>query len=143
MFCSESCLQCCCVPGYSLPSLLSGLVCLVFMLRYLIHLDLSIMQGENYGSISLIPQSNVHFVQYHLLKMLCISGFFIKKSGVHMNVDLCLVFCLFPLTNMLILMPIPCDLLLYITKAHYYNLKLGMMRFPQLFFCRSRPFQLS
>ena len=39
-------------------------------LRFLIHLDLSFVHGDRYGSIFILLQVDIHFCQHHLLKML-------------------------------------------------------------------------
>ena len=41
-----------------------------FMLRSLIYLDLSFVQGDKYESIWILLHADIQFDQYHLLKML-------------------------------------------------------------------------
>ena len=41
-----------------------------FMLRFLIHLDLSFVQSDKYGSICIFLCVDIQLVQHHLLKML-------------------------------------------------------------------------
>jgi hypothetical protein len=41
------------------------------MLMTLIHLYLSFVQGDNYGSIFILLQRDSQLYQHHLLKMLC------------------------------------------------------------------------
>jgi hypothetical protein len=41
-----------------------------FMLRSLIHLDLSFVQGERYGSICILLNADIQLDQHRLLKML-------------------------------------------------------------------------
>ena len=41
-----------------------------FMLRPLIHLDLSFVHGDRYGSICILLHDNIQLYQHHLLKMI-------------------------------------------------------------------------
>ena len=41
-----------------------------FMLRSLIHLDLSFMQGDKYGSVYVLLHADIQLYQHNLLKML-------------------------------------------------------------------------
>ena len=50
--------------------LLLGLVYLGFMLRCLINLELSFVQGDKYGSICILLHVSIPFDQHHLLRML-------------------------------------------------------------------------
>jgi hypothetical protein len=64
---------------YSIRFSVSG-----FMLRSLIHLDLSFVQGDRCGSICILLHADIQLEQHHLLKMLSsfllsMSGFFIKN----------------------------------------------------------------
>ena len=62
-----------------------------FMLRSLIHLDLSFVHGDIYGSIFILLRVDIQLCQHHLLKMLsffhCIVLAPCQKSGVHRFVD--------------------------------------------------------
>ena len=53
------------------------------LLRTLIHLELSFVQSDDYGSIFILLYSDIQFNQQHLLKMLCflqhLSHFFVKS----------------------------------------------------------------
>ena len=61
------------------------------ILRSLIHLDLSFVHGDRYGSIFILLQVDIQLCQHHLLKMLsffhCIVLAPCRKSGVHRFVD--------------------------------------------------------
>lgn len=79
-----------------------------FMLRPLIPLELSFVQGEKYGSTWIILYATVQFDQHYLLKvsifLVCISGFFKIKSLVSIGVRTYFwVFNLITLTKCLIL----------------------------------------
>jgi hypothetical protein len=41
-----------------------------FMLKSLIHLDLSFVWGDKYGSVLILPQAVIQFDQHHVLKVL-------------------------------------------------------------------------
>ena len=56
--------------------------------RYLIHLDLSFVQGDKYGSICILLHADILLDQHYLLKM--VSFLLYQNSGVHKCVDLCL-----------------------------------------------------
>ena len=65
-----------------------------FMLRALIHLDLSFVQGDRY-SICILLYADIQLEQHHLVENIFlfpsyISSFFIKKSSVHSCVNLCM-----------------------------------------------------
>jgi hypothetical protein len=83
------------------------------MLRSLIHLDLSFVQDDKYGSISIFLHTNCQLDQHHLLKMLCF--FFCKflsfcQRSVSINVWFYLwVFNSIPLINLSVSVPIPCS----------------------------------
>jgi hypothetical protein len=66
------------------------------MLKSLIHLSLSFVQGNRCGSICILLHGDVQLEQYNLLKMLyifhCIYLASYKKPGVHRYVDLHLGF---------------------------------------------------
>jgi hypothetical protein len=56
-----------------------------FMLRSLIHLDLSFVQGDKYGSIFILLHTDYQLDQHYLLKMfsffpLHVFGFFVKDK---------------------------------------------------------------
>ena len=57
-----------------------------FMLRSLIHLDLSFVHGDRHGSIFILLHVDIKLYHHHLLNMLSflffIFRFFVKKSGV-------------------------------------------------------------
>ena len=54
-----------------------------FMLRSLIHLDLSFVQGDKYGSIFILLHTDSQLDQHHLLKMLFIILASLSKSSDH------------------------------------------------------------
>jgi hypothetical protein len=61
------------------------------MLRSLIHLNLSFMQGDKYGFMFILLHEDVQVAQHHLLKMLSffycvVFGFFIQKNQVSTGV---------------------------------------------------------
>ena len=62
-----------------------------FMLRSLIHLDLSFVHGDRYGFIFILLHVAIQLCQHHLLKMLsffhCIILLLCQKSGVCRCVD--------------------------------------------------------
>jgi hypothetical protein len=63
-----------------------------FMLRFLIHLDLSFVQGDKYGMIFSLQHTDYQLDQHHLLKMLSFStvwfSFLCQRSSVHLYVSL-------------------------------------------------------
>ena len=68
-----------------------------FMLRTLIQLELSFVQGDKYGSICSLLLVDIQFDQHHLLEMFFLSFIFpvcswllYQRLGVHRYVDLCL-----------------------------------------------------
>jgi hypothetical protein len=66
-----------------------------FMLRSLIHLDLSFVQGYRYASICIFLHADIQLDQHHLLKILSffhhmVFGFLIKKSSVQRCMSLIL-----------------------------------------------------
>ena len=91
VFCSGSCLLYQWVQGYSLLCSIrfsiSG-----FTLRSLIHLDLSFLQGDKYGSICILILAGCQLNQHHLLRMLSFFFFlsygfsFLVKSQVSISV---------------------------------------------------------
>lgn len=72
-------------------------VCPVFMLKFLVHLDLGFIQGGRCGSICIRLHVGIQLDQGHVLDedafffTLHSFGFLIKKSSVHRYVDLLLV----------------------------------------------------
>jgi hypothetical protein len=52
------------------------------MLKSLIHLDLSFVQGDKYGSIRNLPLVDIQFVEDAVFFPVCIYELFIKKSGM-------------------------------------------------------------
>jgi hypothetical protein len=58
-----------CVKGYSSLSLVLDFVYLVLCWRSLLHLDLSFVQGDKYGSICMLLHTDIQLDQ-HLLKIL-------------------------------------------------------------------------
>ena len=63
-----------------------------FMLRSLIHLNLSFVHGDRYGSIFILLHVDIQLCQHYLLNMLSFChfiffGFFCQKSGIHRYVD--------------------------------------------------------
>lgn len=67
-----------------------------FMVRSLIHRDLSFVQNERYGSIYIILHADLQFDQHHLRKILPFSSMHIwilyQKLCLHIGVELCLCF---------------------------------------------------
>ena len=61
------------------------------MLRSLIHLNLSLVHGDKYGSFFILLHADIQLNQNHLLKMLsffhCMSLASLEKSGVCKCVD--------------------------------------------------------
>ena len=55
-----------------------------FMLRSLIHLDLSFVHGDRYGSILILPHVDIQLCQHHLLNMISFSHliFFASLSKI-------------------------------------------------------------
>jgi hypothetical protein len=51
-----------------------------FMLRSLIHLDLSFEQGDRYGFICILLYSDTNLDQHHLLKMLSLFHYMVLAS---------------------------------------------------------------
>ena len=79
------------------------------MLRSLIHLDLSFMHGNRYGSIFLLLHDDIQLCQHHLLNFFSfyIFCFFVKNQvfiGVWINIW---VSDLVPLVLLFVLMPMP------------------------------------
>lgn len=88
-----------------------------FMLTFSIHLELSFVQGNKYGSIWIGLHAAIQLLsticgRCCLFFPLYISGFFIKKSDVSRCVDLCLVlhfgsvqgFCFYANTRLILLL---------------------------------------
>ena len=81
-----------------------------FMLRSLIHLDLSFVHGDRYGSIFILLHVDI---QHHLLNMfsffhLIFFAFFFIKGQVFKDVWIDIwIFYLVPLVLLSVLMPIP------------------------------------
>lgn len=85
MFCLRSCLLCQCLlsfPSFShIRFSVSG-----YMLRSLVHLNLSCVQGDMYGSLCILLHVDTQSVQQHLLKMLFSNVKFCllyQRSDVH------------------------------------------------------------
>ena len=90
-----------------------------FMLRSLIHLDLSFEQSDRYGLTCLLLHANIQldYLLKTLLFLLYISVFFIKKSVTHRCVCMLIYFRVFdsiPLNNPSVFMLIPCRFLLFL-----------------------------
>ena len=83
-----------------------------FMLRSLIHLDLSFVHGDRYGSIFFLLHVDIQLWQHHLLNMLSFFYliFFASLSNIRC-LKMCgliiWVFCLVPLVLLSVLMPVP------------------------------------
>jgi hypothetical protein len=89
-----------------------------FMLRSLIHLDLSFVQGDEYGSIFIFLHTDSQLDQHHLLKMLSFFLFFLPlymfdffvKDKVPVSVWFYFwVFNSIPLISMFVSVPILCS----------------------------------
>jgi hypothetical protein len=88
-----------------------------FMLRSLIHLDLSFLQGDRYGSIFILLHADIHLDHHNFLKRLsspapppCV--FLVSLSKIRYLYSVWIyfwVFNLIPLVNLSIFMSIPCD----------------------------------
>lgn len=69
----------------------------VFLLSYVIHLDMSFVQGHKNGSICILLQAGIHLDQQHLLKKLyvfyCMIFHFFVKNQV--PIVLCVYFQMF------------------------------------------------
>jgi hypothetical protein len=55
------------------------------MLKFLVHPDLSFVQGDKYGSICILPHADIQLDQHYLSKMFSFfplydSAFFVKKQ---------------------------------------------------------------
>jgi hypothetical protein len=89
------------------------------MLRSLIHLDFSPLQGDKYGSTFIVLHTDCQLDKHHLLKMLsffhCIFFGLFVKDQVSLSVWLW-VFSSIPLINLWISVPIPCSFNHYWTK---------------------------
>jgi hypothetical protein len=84
-----------------------------FMWMSLIHLDLSFIQGDRNGSISILLHDNHQLCQHHLLKMLSFfpldSFIFLVKDQVTIGVWIHFwVFNSIPLINLSVTVPVPC-----------------------------------
>jgi hypothetical protein len=107
-----------------------------FMLRSLIHLDLSFVQGDKYWSIFILQYTDSQLDQHHLLKMLSffplyIFGFFVKDQ---VSVSVWFYFCVFnsiPLINMSVSVLIPCSFYHYCSIV---KLEVRDSDFPRWFF---------
>jgi hypothetical protein len=94
-----------------------------FMLRSLIHLDLSFVQGYKYGSVFIFLHRGSQLDQHQLLKMLsffhCTFFYFFVKDQV--SVSMWFYFWVsspIPLTNMSASVAIPCSFFFF---YHYYS----------------------
>ena len=80
-----------------------------FILRSLIHLDLSFVHGNRYGSIFILHHVDIQLCQHHLLKMLCFPLYnftFFVKIQVFIGVRIVIwVFNSLPLVNLSVFMP--------------------------------------
>jgi hypothetical protein len=89
-----------------------------FMLRSLIHLKLSFVQGDNYGYIFIFLHADSQLDQNHLLKMLSffssnMFGFFVKDQ---VFISVWFYFWVsnsIPLFNLSVSVPIPCSFFYY------------------------------
>ena len=63
-------LHCHCILDYFPLSLLSGIVSLYLCLISFIHLDLSFVQGDRYGSICILLYTDIQLDEHYLLKIL-------------------------------------------------------------------------
>jgi hypothetical protein len=89
----------------------------VFLLRSLIHLDLSFMQGDTFGSIFILLHTDCQLDQHHLLKCflfpLYVFGFFITDK---VFIGVWFYFWVFDsilLMHLFVSVPIPCGLYHY------------------------------
>jgi hypothetical protein len=89
-----SCLLCQCIQGYSSTFYSIKFSVSGFMLRSLIHVDLSFVQGDTCRSICVLLHANIQLDQHHLLKthsfFHCTILAFYTKSSVHRCVNLLL-----------------------------------------------------
>ena len=80
-----------------------------FMLRSLIHLDLSFVKSDKYGSICILLHVHIQLVQHYVLKLLSSIHFMVlASSSVHRCVGFISGPDLVPLTNLAVFTPIPC-----------------------------------
>ena len=84
-----------------------------FMLRSLIHLDLSFVQGDRYGSICILLHADIQLDWHQLLKdafffPLCVISVFFIRNQVSRSVWIYVwVFDLIPWTHLSVFMPVP------------------------------------
>ena len=102
-----------------------------FMLRSLIHLDLSFVHGDRYESICILLHVDIQLCQHHFLEMLsffhCIILFSLLKircSYVWINIG---VFNLIPLVLLFVFVPIPscfhgCNSITKLDVSHVFDL---------------------
>ena len=91
-----------------------------FMLRALIHLDLSFMHGNRYGSIFILLHVEIQLYQHHSLNMLCffhlIFFCFCVKNQVFKDVWIDIwVFYSYPVVLLSVLMPQSSSFKLFLT----------------------------
>ena len=89
--------------------------CLWFKWSCLIHLDLTLVQGDRNGSIHILLHDNHQLCQHHLLKMLSFStGWFLlpcQRSSDHRSVGSFLGFHSIPLVYLSVDITVPCSFL--------------------------------
>ena len=83
-----------------------------FILKSLIHLNLSFVHGDRYGTISILLHVDIQFCVHHLLKMLSFFHFIILasffKNGLFIDIWINIwIFDLIPLVNLSVFMTIP------------------------------------
>ena len=124
--------SCARVEGYSHPSSSIRTMECSFMLSSLIHLELSFVPGDRYGSISILLHVDIQFDQHHLLKILffprmcfwllwskigcpLVCGFMLWSS-----IQFCWSIHLFSDNTMLFLLPYNLKMRMAISPAVYY-----------------------
>jgi hypothetical protein len=85
-----------------------------FMLKSLIHLNLSFVHGDKYGSISILLHVHIQLDQHHLLKILSFFplygfGFLNKKSSVYVYLCLFQGLLFNSIDPLSVPIPIPCS----------------------------------
>jgi hypothetical protein len=112
------------------------------MWRFLIHLDLCIVQGDKTGSICIHLHANHQLCQHHLLKMLSffpLDGFssFVKDQVTIGGWVYFWVFNSIPLIYLLVIVPIPCRVVFF-----FFLLLLLLVWFGLVFYYNSSRVQL-
>ena len=118
VFCSGSCLL-----GQDFSRLILTFACMRFnvsgfMLRSLIHLEMSFVRGDEYETICILLHADIQLDQHYLLKMFSffpLYGYaFLVKNQDSVGIWVYFrVFCSIPLIILSICLPIPCSFYYY------------------------------